>query len=587
MWKLGDYHSFKNLLFLILSSALLVGIYNFPYFEQYIINIIVYIYLINFSRYAGFADGIIVTLLYTLILISAGIIPLIISLKFILIIVVSGYFSKNAKIYRILSLIIAFLLYSGFSPSYYDLKFTALEILLASFIIIFVPDKYFSKLFMKIINISVNVKDDNTDSYYPDFVEGKFDEIKEIFQELSKAFNEVLPEKKVEQMKKIDDFIYIFKNKNCKKCKRRNICWEKGDIGLKSAIASLLEEVDEKAYLDKEMVKKYIGDKCLYYEQLLSSIKSSYEIYQINSFWRNKFRDRQLMVSRQLRGISDIIDNFSNLKTNKMGNKIRKIEEYNSEIYQVEIDSPSGDNKYNIKVNCEPCAGNNPCENQILHHINKEFNNNFRIIKKKCGSKLKDNPCEIIYAPEGDYSLDISIKQISSTDDICGDTYLYKKLHNGNDLIIVSDGMGVGEIAARESKTAVTLIKKIVQADFSLDLAINTINSALFLRSYQDKFTTLDIAYFNTFTAEIVFKKIGSVASFIKRAWEVKKIKSSSFPAGIFNNININTKKIKLQKNDFVIMLSDGVLDSYQNKIDKEEWYFNCCAILLLKGLMI
>ncbi len=140
-------------------------------------------------------------------------------------------------------------------------------------------------------------------------------------------------------------------------------------------------------------------------------------------------------------------------------------------------------------------------------------------------------------------------------------------------LIALSDGMGVGEKAARESQAAINLLERIIDAGFDQDLAIKTINSALYLRNQEESFTTLDIGFFNTFTGEMVFNKIGAVASYIKRGWEVIQFKSASLPVGILNKIETSSKTIQLKDDDFIVMITDGVLDNKAELNDKEEWF--------------
>jgi stage II sporulation protein E len=146
-------------------------------------------------------------------------------------------------------------------------------------------------------------------------------------------------------------------------------------------------------------------------------------------------------------------------------------------------------------------------------------------------------------------------------------------LGNGKDMIVLSDGMGVGVNAARESNAAVNLLERIIKAGFDQELAIEIINSALFLRNNDENFTTLDIMFFDTFSGKVIFNKIGSASSFIKRDWKVEQIKPDSLPIGILEHVEITENTKELEKDDFVIMFSDGVFDAIETDLDKEEWF--------------
>ena len=104
-------------------------------------------------------------------------------------------------------------------------------------------------------------------------------------------------------------------------------------------------------------------------------------------------------------------------------------------------------------------------------------------------------------------------------------------------MVVLSDGMGVGEKAASESQAAINLLESIIDAGFVPDLAIRTVNSALYLRNREESFTTLDICLFDTFSGKAVFSKIGAVDTYIKRGWELIRIESASLPAGILRGL--------------------------------------------------
>ncbi|MFW6288073.1 MAG: SpoIIE family protein phosphatase, partial [bacterium] len=97
-------------------------------------------------------------------------------------------------------------------------------------------------------------------------------------------------------------------------------------------------------------------------------------------------------------------------------------------------------------------------------------------------------------------------------------------------------------------------------------------NSALYLRNQEESFTTLDICIFDTFTGKMTFNKIGAVASYVKREWELLKVDSASLPAGILDKIDVSTSEMDLKIGDYVVMFTDGMMDIRDDIGDKEEW---------------
>jgi len=69
--------------------------------------------------------------------------------------------------------------------------------------------------------------------------------------------------------------------------------------------------------------------------------------------------------------------------------------------------------------------------------------------------------------------------------------------------------------------------------------------------------------------------KIGSAPSFVKRVREVTTVKSASLPIGILQNIEIQPVESIVVAGDFIIMVSDGIIDVPQTKSEKGNWLAN------------
>ena len=59
------------------------------------------------------------------------------------------------------------------------------------------------------------------------------------------------------------------------------------------------------------------------------------------------------------------------------------------------------------------------------------------------------------------------------------------------------------------------------------------------------------------------FIQWGAATTFVKRGDELLTVESSSLPAGMFQKIEVESEQMKIQDNDYIIMVSDGVLDCF------------------------
>lgn len=144
---------------------------------------------------------------------------------------------------------------------------------------------------------------------------------------------------------------------------------------------------------------------------------------------------------------------------------------------------------------------------------------------------------------------------------ISGDSFSFLHRDEGQFLASLSDGMGTGLNAYQESEKVVDLLEQFLEAGFSKETAVKMINSALVLSSDGKTFSTMDITSIDLYSGVCEFLKIGAATSFIKRGNWVETITSTSLPAGIFQQTDLEKTCRKLYDGDMLVMVTDGVLD--------------------------
>ena len=147
-------------------------------------------------------------------------------------------------------------------------------------------------------------------------------------------------------------------------------------------------------------------------------------------------------------------------------------------------------------------------------------------------------------------------------DKISGDTFLMTDLPGGKKGVALSDGMGSGEEAFKESTMVVEMLEELLEAGFPVKMAIQMMNTALVIGREDVRFSTIDAAIFDLYTGECEFVKAGASATFVKQNGKVEKISSTTLPIGVLQDIEIQTDTRVLSSGDYVIMVTDGVMDA-------------------------
>ena len=161
-------------------------------------------------------------------------------------------------------------------------------------------------------------------------------------------------------------------------------------------------------------------------------------------------------------------------------------------------------------------------------------------------------------------------KAVKETEKISGDNYSFYEADNGKMVVILSDGMGSGEKASSDSERVVEMMERLLEAGFRKESAIQMINGALTVSGKEDNMSTLDICEMNLYTGECEFVKVGAACTYIKRGRLVDRLSTQNFPLGGFGQLDLEVLYRTLQSGDYIIMLSDGVLDALSQGIGEE-----------------
>ena len=146
---------------------------------------------------------------------------------------------------------------------------------------------------------------------------------------------------------------------------------------------------------------------------------------------------------------------------------------------------------------------------------------------------------------------------------ISGDSCQYFEYGEGQMAILLSDGVGAGEDAYESSITVVEMMQRLLTAGFSIESSAQMING--FLMTDGKKQSTLDFCNIDLYRGTCRFCKVGAAPSFLKRDHLVEQLSSRNLPLGLMEDAEAESASRMLLDGDYIIMLSDGVLDALHN----------------------
>lgn len=398
-----------------------------------------------------------------------------------------------------------------------------------------------------------------------------------VFDELSSTFAGEIDIKRRSKPVACLNYLYEQISSNfCNNCPRYDTCWGRDCYDTSQHMLDLFTMVEASGELDYEKCPRDFKRRCIQAREMVKTINYLFDRLRINEYWSEKLDESRDLVATQLKGVSQVIKGLAEeidvnsevdlplrellLQENKrLGLKLRDV-----------TPLKSGRGELCLSVIMDACANGDHCSTVIAPALTGVLGQKVEVSQKNCPRLKGRGHCEFSLLRALNYQVLTGTAQVGK-EAICGDSYAISSLDEGKILIALSDGMGVGEKACNESQATVRLLENLLNSGFEREVALNTINSVLLLRSGNERFATLDMVLIDCYTAEVDFIKIGSAPSFLKRGKKVGMVISNSLPIGIMDNIDMVSETRTLLPRDMLVMLSDGVLEvSRQNA--GEQW---------------
>ena len=354
--------------------------------------------------------------------------------------------------------------------------------------------------------------------------------------------------------------------KICMDCDQCAICWQEESSPMYELFFRLIHSIETRGTAEEEVHRELAG-YCPYSDSIVEEAVGVFEKAKLNLAWYNRLLENRGIIAEQLDAMAYIMEDCAReyqdisqqetrlLAAVKYRLKERGIKTQEIHLYQRQNGKMSLQVKVSAKWgNCVPVKELAKAASQGLRR---------EMVPGKYTRTLigKD---EVFLTFEEDTSFHTLQGVARLTKDhaqVSGDSFSFLELEGGECVMALSDGMGSGINACKESEMVIELIEKFLESGFQKETAIRMMNSAMVIQGEDGIFSTVDLASIDLYSGMCDFYKIGAAATFIKHADEVECISSASLPAGIFQQIEIEKTSRQLKDGEFVVLLTDGVLD--------------------------
>ena len=349
----------------------------------------------------------------------------------------------------------------------------------------------------------------------------------------------------------------------CRSCGLRAYCWEKERGMTLDDFRRLTDILKERGFVKETDITDHFLKRCCKTAELAHGINRAYREYRSMEAARSRITGVRSVVAGQFAGLSEILSDLSE--------EFACADGYDEACAERVIEALSAAGLSVADCSCRTSAvGGMTVEIEIAVGRKTVLSQSMlrREVSRACG-RYFENPvlsfeedraravlCELPL-----FDLEIgSAQHVCDDGELCGDCLNYFVKGEGSTVAMISDGMGSGGRAAVDANMAVSIMTKLCKAGLSYDCSLAVVNSSLMVKSDEETFATLDLLDFNCFTGRVTLMKAGACTTFIKKNSKLYQKEIPSLPIGILNEARFGREDMILTEDDWIVMVSDGVL---------------------------
>ncbi len=387
-------------------------------------------------------------------------------------------------------------------------------------------------------------------------------------EKLSKMFLELEEDKKFFSDTELENMFGQVCDKTCRSCENYELCLGRDRRHIFDMMTEIFHTVEDYGVELNVEVKRKIQKRCVRAPKFLRSSLDVYKSAKQTLLWNQKLAKGREGCAVQLDSFAQMIQHA----TRELDASIFSDEYLEKKIKArlarmgikllTTVFFVTEEGRYEIHVTAKVKKGEYITTKEVAQAISECSGRNM-VLGKEERAVLGEDYCTIMCVEGPRYYTMQGIARIGKgCRKISGDSFSMLDLPGGKKGIILSDGMGAGESASRESVRVVELLEELLNAGFPKETALQMLNTALVTGREEVRFSTVDMSVFDLYTGNCEFVKAGASLTFVIKKEKIECIKSTSLPIGVISNLEIEKKQRTLEEGDLIVMITDGVIDA-------------------------
>lgn len=364
----------------------------------------------------------------------------------------------------------------------------------------------------------------------------------------------------------------------CVHCRHKNRCWNNEYMDTLSAMNDATQAMSEHGSLDVGDLPGFFRDRCTSLPAFVSAVNAQLRSLSYRRRLREHLRENRSIAWAQLSDIAQVLSTVADELGSKNGSDPlaeRRLVRY---LKSLDIDADAavyrdGSGRLHVVIESGRLT-------PLLRSADYLDRLSSVVGARLCQpGEVEEGCCRLTLMEAEPLAVSVGIAAMKKRGEkVSGDKGTYFKTDSGILCVILSDGMGTGSDAARDSDQAVAILEKFLRSGIDPAISMKILNSVMLLKSAESwGYATVDLMCVNLFTGDTSFYKYGAAPSYVFNGKTVKRIKGESLAAGLGlgEGMAPDLVRMRLKPGCTAVIASDGVIADAE-----DEWI----KTLLTKG---
>lgn len=394
----------------------------------------------------------------------------------------------------------------------------------------------------------------------------KLKESAQVLTKLSQCFEEMPDKKEVLSRQDVEEMFQELSGNFCSNCEKCGECWQNRYFDTYKNTYDVFHAIESGggALAAGEMA---LAGQCINYKGLTAEMKRIFNKTKSNMLWYNRMIESRTAVAVQLSEMAKMMGDAAEdiyrpnyMEDGRREQILKKLKNNHIVVDNLDIVEKNGKEEIylTMRTDWKRCVAVREVAVMLSEICRKTFvpeADSRMLVGREAGS--------VLFVEDTLYKVVHGVARVArSGERISGDNFSMLFTDDGKMTASISDGMGTGVRANRESEMVIELLERFLEAGFCKETALRMMNATLVMNDQNGRYSTVDVASVDLYDGTCEFVKLGATYSFIKRSNHVETVQMESMPIGLFQKQKLVKTQRKLYDGDYVVMVSDGVLAS-------------------------